>query len=101
MPIFTIGCISAFPTGEVREVKAANEVYAICNIAGELHALRGICPHQQGPLGHGALHGKMLVCPWHAWEFDCTTGEHDYDPSITVDKVKLRVEGDQVLLDLS
>jgi hypothetical protein len=41
MPIFTIGCISAFPTGEVREVKVANEAYAICNIAGELHALRG------------------------------------------------------------
>jgi nitrite reductase/ring-hydroxylating ferredoxin subunit len=19
----------------------------------------------------------MLVCPWHSWEFDCVTGEHD------------------------
>jgi nitrite reductase/ring-hydroxylating ferredoxin subunit len=42
----------------------------------------------------------MVVCPWHAWEFDCITGEHDYNPSIKVDKVKLIVEGDKVLLDL-
>jgi nitrite reductase (NADH) small subunit len=86
--------------GEVREVKVANEPYAICNVGGELHALRGICPHQRGPLGQGALHGKMLVCPWHAWEFDCTTGEHDYNALIAVGKVTLMVEGDQVLLDL-
>jgi nitrite reductase/ring-hydroxylating ferredoxin subunit len=100
MPFFTIGSISAFPMGEMREVTVANEPYAICNVAGELHAIRGICPHQRGPLGQGALHGKMVVCPWHAWEFDCITGEHDYNPSIKVDKVKLIVEGDQVLLDL-
>jgi nitrite reductase/ring-hydroxylating ferredoxin subunit len=29
----------------------------------------------EGPLGHGALHGYTLVCPWHAWEFDVRTGE--------------------------
>jgi nitrite reductase (NADH) small subunit len=100
MPFFTIGSILAFPKGEMREVTVANVPYAICNVAGELHAIRGICPHQGGPLGQGALHGRMVVCPWHAWEFDCITGEHDYNPSITVDKVKLIVEGDQVLLDL-
>ena len=100
MSICNIGQISAFPDGDVREVYAGGEPFAICNVDGQLHAVRGVCPHQGGPLGQGALHGNMLVCPWHAWEFDCLTGQHDYDPSITVETVAVVVNGDQVSLDL-
>ena len=32
------------------------------------------CPHRGAPLAHGALHHHTIVCPWHAWEFDCRTG---------------------------
>lgn len=100
MSIIPIGDLSSFPAGEVREVHAAGEPFAICNVAGELHAVSGVCPHQGGPLGHGALHGNMLVCPWHAWEFDCLTGEHDYNPAVTVQTIPVVVDGDQVALNL-
>jgi nitrite reductase/ring-hydroxylating ferredoxin subunit len=40
-----------------------------------MRVVSGDCPHRDGPLGHGALHGYTLVCPWHGWEFDVRTGE--------------------------
>ena len=100
MPLIPIGALSSFPSGEVREVRHAGQPFAVCNVAGELHVVRGVCPHQGGPLGQGALHGNMLVCPWHAWEFDCLTGRNDYDPAVTVEKIAVVVTGEDVSLDL-
>lgn len=37
-------------------------------------ALDNHCPHAGGPLGLGWLDGTVVVCPWHAWEFDIRTG---------------------------
>jgi nitrite reductase (NADH) small subunit len=73
---------------------------ALCNAGGEIHAIEGTCPHRGGPLGQGALHDKMLVCPWHAWEFDCTTGQNDYDPEVRQRKFAVRVEEDEILVDI-
>jgi nitrite reductase (NADH) small subunit len=100
MTSFSVGNVSSFPDGEVREVHVGGEPFAICNVNGQLHAVRGVCPHNGGPLGHGALHGNMLVCPWHAWEFDCLTGEHDYNSAITVETIAVVVNGGEVSLDL-
>jgi nitrite reductase (NADH) small subunit len=100
MSIVPIGELSSFPTGEVREVSIGNEPYAICNVDGQLHAVSGVCPHNGGPLGQGALHGNMLVCPWHAWEFDCLTGRHDYNPAVTIPTIPVIVDGGTVSLDL-
>jgi nitrite reductase/ring-hydroxylating ferredoxin subunit len=33
------------------------------------------CPHFQGPLWEGRLHGRTVVCPWHFFRFDVVTGE--------------------------
>ena len=72
---------------------------AVCNAGGELYAVDGTCPHAGGPLGHGALHGHTLVCPFHAWEFDCRTGENDFNPAVRVAKYAVRTEGDDILVD--
>jgi nitrite reductase (NADH) small subunit len=100
MTLIRVGNVSSFPDGEAREVYVGGEPFAICSVNGQLHALRGVCPHNGGPLGQGALHGNILVCPWHAWEFNCVTGEHDYNPAITVETIAVVVNGGEVSLDL-
>lgn len=60
----------------------------------------GICPHRGGRLAHGALHGATVVCPWHAWEFDCRTGEHDYNPEIRLRTFPVDIRDGNILLDL-
>ena len=40
-----------------------------------VYATQAECPHRQGPLADGLLGGATVVCPFHAWKFDLTTGE--------------------------
>ena len=46
----------------------------------------------------GTLHGTHLVCPWHAWEFDCMTGVCDFNPEIVLRRYAIRVAEDQSIL---
>src|SRR6185436_10679250 len=47
---------------------------AIFNVDGIFHVISNECGHQGGPLGEGKLEGFSVVCPWHQWKFDVTTG---------------------------
>ena len=100
MALVKVASATALRPGEVMEVDAAGTRIALCNVAGKLHALGGECPHRGGPLGHGALHGHMIVCPWHAWEFDCTTGQNDFNPGIRLERYAVEISGDDVLLEI-
>ncbi len=88
------------PVGQVAE--AAVEGVAIClaNVNGELSALDNVCPHRQGPLGEGWLEGNAVVCPWHSWAFDVKTGLGEYPDNARVDVIPLRVEGEDVLVEI-
>lgn len=83
------------------EAELNGNTYAVCNADGELHALDGVCPHAGGPLGQGALHGTTLVCPWHAWEYDCRTGLNDFDPDVKVARFPVKEESGDILIDVA
>jgi nitrite reductase/ring-hydroxylating ferredoxin subunit len=100
MSFVKVGTVAELPPGAVLEFISGDESYAVCNAAGEIHALYGICPHSGGPLGQGALHDTMLVCPWHAWEYDCRSGENDCDPDIKLEKFPVKLDGGDILIDI-
>ena len=105
MPFVKVGSLSALPPGSVIETQVGDGTYAICNVGGdeahaEVHALDGICPHAGGPLGQGALHGATLVCPWHAWEYDCRSGVNEMDDGYRIAKVPVKIEGDDILIEI-
>ena len=101
MAFVKVGALSQLAPGSVIEVLVDTSCYAICNVDGQIHALGGVCPHQGGPLGQGAVNGFHLTCPWHAWEFDCRTGEHDYNPVVRVATFPVQVVGDEILIDIT
>lgn len=47
---------------------------AVFRVDGQLRAIQGRCPHKGASLANGELRGECVVCPWHSWEFDTTTG---------------------------
>lgn len=100
MPLVKVGPRSRLEPGSVMEVCVGEEIYAVCNVDGALYAVAGACPHNGGPLGHGAMNGYNVVCPWHLWEFDCRTGAYDRDPGLLLRTFPVRVEGDDILLEL-
>jgi nitrite reductase (NADH) small subunit len=100
MALVKVGAVSGLQPGSVMEAMVAGACYAICNVEGRIHALEGTCPHRGGPLGQGAVNAGQLTCPWHAWEFDCRTGAHDYDPQIRVTTYAVEIAGDDILIDI-
>ncbi len=74
---------------------------ALANVSGEFHAIDGLCPHQGGPLGTGALCGAVLTCPWHGWQFDVATGRHCHSKVVRQQVYEVRRENGRVLVRLS
>ncbi len=92
-------------TNEVMETEALQgdgRAVPICfaNVEGRLSALGNVCPHRQGPLGQGWVEGGAVLCPWHAWAFDVTTGMVAEPENGQVDVYAVKVEGEDVLVEL-
>jgi nitrite reductase (NADH) small subunit/3-phenylpropionate/trans-cinnamate dioxygenase ferredoxin subunit len=100
MAFVKVGSLSHLPPGSMRPAEVAGLELALCNVAGVVHGIGNTCPHAGGPLAEGALHGNIVTCPWHAWEYDCRTGQNDFDPEVTVPVYPVRVEGDDILVDV-
>ncbi len=95
-----IASLADIAPGEMFEYREGDDRFLVCNVNGALHAMDGTCPHRGGPFSQGAMHGPMVVCPWHAWEFDCRTGEYDYDPALRVDTFRVEVKDGDVYLEI-
>jgi nitrite reductase (NADH) small subunit len=93
--------VSECPPGTVLERLAGDRVIALCNAEGTVFALDGVCPHQGGPLGEGELTGKVLMCPWHGWQFDVSTGQHQFNARVRQPHFPVRIEGDDILIDIA
>jgi nitrite reductase/ring-hydroxylating ferredoxin subunit len=100
MPFIKVARLAEVPPDSVIEVSVGETLYAICNIQGEISALSGVCLHQGGPLGQGQVAEGRVICPWHGWEFDCRTGENSFDPAERVPTYPVKVEGDDILLQV-
>ena len=101
MPFVKVCAVSEIPRDSVTEAVVGEYSYAICNIAGEIHALEGICPHAGGPLGQGTMLENTIMCPWHGYEFDPRTGENVDNPFLRVEKVAVKVEGGDVFIEVN
>lgn len=101
MAFVKVATKSELESSPLLEVMVNGEPYALCMAGGEVYAMGGTCPHQGGPLGQGMLTGTKVMCPWHAWEFDCTTGTNDVDPAESVPTYPVKVEGQDILIDVA
>jgi nitrite reductase/ring-hydroxylating ferredoxin subunit len=100
MAFVKMASLAQLPEGSALHVEVGDGAVAICNVEGELFAIDGLCPHSNGPLGEGGLHGRILVCPYHAWEFDCVTGLCEADDTIRQARYAVKVENGEVFVDL-
>lgn len=66
--------LTDLPPGTVKQVIVGNEEVAVCNVGGELYAIRDQCTHAGIPLSTGPLDGYELICPWHGAGFDVRSG---------------------------
>ena len=69
----------------------------LANVRGEYRAIGAVCTHEGGPLPEGDLFQGIVTCPWHASEFDVSTGEVVTPPATEPQPVyEVQVEGDEI-----
>ena len=106
------------PAGERRIVKVGEREIGVFNVRGQYYALPNICIHQAGPLCEGRIsgtlvaneqttwkfewgfEGEIVTCPWHALEYNITTGQCLAFPKRRVRSYPVRVADGQVLVTL-
>jgi len=77
-----MGCVALFRTAD-------DAVYALDNA----------CPHKQGPLSEGIVHGNAVTCPLHNWVISLETGMVQGSDEGQVATYPARVADGRVLLD--
>ena len=89
------------PAGEVRGYRAGEEWIALCNLAGVIHAIEDVCPHDTGPLADGWIEGHEIVCPRHGARFDVRSGKVTCLPATEgIRSYPVRIEGGRILVRL-
>ena len=85
---------------EAKEFLLGWNAVCVARISGELCAVNNECLHQGGPLADGTIEGGKIVCPWHGWEFDLKSGQATYPTSAKATVYPLKVEGEDVLIQM-
>jgi len=67
----------------------------------EVFAIKDECPHKQGPLSQGIVHGTSVTCPLHNWKRDLTSGEALGPDEGCTNTFATRVKNGKVYLALS
>jgi nitrite reductase/ring-hydroxylating ferredoxin subunit len=84
--------------GQCIEATVGGTPVAIYNVGGTFYATSNTCLHRGGPLGQGLLEGRAVMCPWHAWSWDVTTGENVANGDLKIPTYEVRVEGGEVFV---
>lgn len=96
-----VGNLNDIPQLGSRVVEANGKEVAIFRTADDsVFALRNKCPHKNGPLSEGMVHGNKVACPLHNWNIDLTSGEAVAPDKGCTRKYEVKLEGDMILLAL-
>ena len=79
--------------GSGRTVVVDNHGIALFHVNGHYHAMDDACTHEDAPLGEGEVDGHIVICPYHDWRYDLTTGACLTDPDRPVGCFATKVSG--------
>ena len=95
-----IAAVQDIPTGQGRVLDVAGQSLAVFNVDGAFYCIDNLCPHRGGPLGEGDLEGKIVLCPWHAWRWDVTTGFNVNNPAVKVACFPVTIDNESLFVDM-
>jgi nitrite reductase (NADH) small subunit len=114
MTVFRVARAEDVPPGTHVVVEVEGRSVGVYNSHGRFFALRNRCPHQGAPLCEGSftgtllpsepdelrygMHERVVMCPWHHWEFDVETGRALFDEQVRTKTYTVSVEAGEVLL---
>ena len=93
--------LSDIPDDEAMRVVVDGKPVCLAKCDGEVLAISDVCSHADVPLSEGELDGCTVECWLHGSRFDLRTGKPTGLPATKpVPTYRVRIEGDDVLVDL-
>ena len=74
MPRVSAGRLEALRPDRPILLETGGRRIAVVRHGDSVHAVDDACPHAGGPLSEGVVMKGALVCPYHTWMWDLTTG---------------------------
>tara|TARA_B100000315_G_C14563109_1_gene581513 strand:+ start:1478 stop:1831 length:354 start_codon:yes stop_codon:yes gene_type:complete len=65
----------------------------------DVFAVEDRCPHKQGPLSQGIVHGKSVTCPLHNWVIGLENGEAAAPDVGCAKSYAVKIQDDDVYLE--
>src|SRR6516164_7375367 len=92
----TVCKVGDVPEGEGKTVSLGDKLIAVFRVGGEFRAIDDVCPHMGASLSDGYVENGIVTCPWHAWRFRLADGAWADNPRIKIGCYPVRVENDEV-----
>jgi nitrite reductase (NADH) small subunit len=111
---YVVARAESLPVGTHRVFQVGGREIGVFNVGGHFYALPSNCLHQNGPLCQGAVsgtveasadtgwkptwvrEGEIVICPWHAMEFDIPTGRCLAEPRRRIPTYKVTVVDSEI-----
>jgi nitrite reductase (NADH) small subunit len=95
-----IGWLKEIPVRGSRTIEVVDGEDIAIFRTGDNHvfALRDRCPHKQGRLSQGIVHGGAVTCPLHNWRISLATGEALGTDKGCTPSIPVKVAGGRVLI---
>ena len=97
-----IGTLDEIPQLGARVVVTDKGNIAIFRTAEDkVFAIKDECPHKQGPLSQGLVHGDKVACPLHDWKIQLDTGIAVAPDEGCVATYPIKMDKDIIMLSLT
>lgn len=95
-----IGPVSQIEPGMARTLKVdgGDEIAVFHTMRGQVYALVNQCPHKQGPLSEGIVHGDSVTCPLHSWKISLHSGQALGDDAGCTPTIPVKVDCGRIYL---
>jgi 3-phenylpropionate/trans-cinnamate dioxygenase ferredoxin subunit len=107
--------ISEIKPGMMKKVMVMGRSILLALVNGRYFAVDAVCPHLEGDLSSGTLHGTVLTCPMHNSQFDLRDGHvirwtdqtgirltyasRDHPP-MPLKHYPVKIEGDTIFIEI-
>ncbi len=91
------------PTQGARVIERNNatNIALFRTLSDKVFALLDQCPHKNGPLSQGIVHGEQVTCPLHAWNIELDSGAAVAPDVGCANRFDVKLENGVVHLDLN
>ena len=93
--------ISEVPNFGKKVVSISGREILLINVKGAIYAVENECPHQGSPLGAAVVKDGYIACPRHGYRFNLTDGQCVDHPEYTLTTFPVRLDGDEIAVDMS